>query len=81
MIPFSLCLLAVMIGSCLCFLLGSHLSYRRGADDGFEDGYQFASQESEIRWRITATGEAALAAARQEVPLSIHPSHLQLPPQ
>ena len=65
-----------MICGCICFLLGSHLSYQRGSDDGFNDGYDFATADREIRWRITAEGSSAPDAAREPVQLTIHPDLL-----
>ena len=77
MIPFTITLLACMFCGCLCFLLGSYLSYQRGSADGFDEGYAFATSDVELAWRVTAEGSAALNAAREPVELTIHPSHLK----
>jgi len=63
-----------MATGCACFLLGSYLSYQRGSDDGFDQGYSFATSDIEVAWRLTTKGEAALDADRVPVALSIHPS-------
>lgn len=79
MITFPLLVMACMFTGCLTFLLGSCLSYQRGSDAGFDEGYEFATSEMEVQWRKTAQGSAAQAAEREPVELTIHPSHLQLP--
>ena len=74
---FPLCLLVFAIIALVAWGIGYRGGFSAGADAGFDEGYDFAADDSEVRWRLTATGGAALDAPRQPLAeLTLHDSLL-----
>lgn len=62
---FDLAMLLLVLGCAACWALGYSTGFEDGTDEGFDQGYEFATGDKEVRWRLTATGEAALDAPRE----------------
>lgn len=62
----ALTIFACMLCGCLCFILGAHLSYSRGYDDGWADAESYSLEDdddiADIHWELTAPMKRELDA-------------------
>jgi hypothetical protein len=70
MIPFALLVLSVMIASALTFILGSHLGFQRGYEDGFGDASEteYQADLADLRWILA---ESCVHCPSTDCPSSI----------